>query len=103
MNDTFKKRALSIPGSSTYSPLDQSFRTFDHLNNSPKKSLEKKNCFGSDARFPYVRPPKKVIVEKRPDPISYTTTITWRGKKDSPKKRTWNECIWKGSSSSVYH
>lgn len=46
-----------------------------------------KNGFGSDARFPYVRPKKKVIVEKRPSPSSYETKIYWKDKSVSPKKK----------------
>jgi hypothetical protein len=39
--------------------MTQSYETFEKLLLSPKKSL--KNGFGTDARFPYVRPDKKVI------------------------------------------
>ena len=92
---------MQKPNPASYTPCQSSYNTFDSMSNSPKK--EAKNGFGSDARFPYIRPNKKKIIEKRPDPISYNTTIRWKGKKDSPKKKSWNESLWKGSQSSIYH
>ena len=97
------KRDLVRPTAGTYNPLYQSFNTFEKINISPRKSFEKKNGFGNDARFPYVRPDKKKIKEVRPSPNSYNTHMNWRGKSDSSKGKEWYQSIWKGSmTESVY-
>lgn len=62
-----------------------------------------KNGFGSDARFPYVRPNKKVNIEQRPSPNKYETKIEWKGKDVSPTKKRWADIIYTGSPPKVYH
>lgn len=46
---------MKKPTANTYKALHQSFRSFDltrrMIDISPKKSLEKKNWFGSDSKF----------------------------------------------------
>lgn len=74
------KRELIRPTAGTYSPLHQSYKTFDTTFHSSKKSLEKRNWFGSDSKFEYTRPVKKKIKEVRPSPASYNTGIAWKGK-----------------------
>jgi len=69
----------------------------------PKKSKELKNGFGSDSRFPYTRPNKKVIIEERPAPCHYETKIDWKGKGNiSPTKKRWTDLLWTGSPPKVY-
>lgn len=107
--EKYSKRDASIPAPGTYSPMNSTFTTFDLIEKYNKdheksKSKEKSNGFGTDARFEYVRPNKKLIVEKRPDPISYNTAYEWRTKKGSPKNKPWNEAVYKGFNTiSVYH
>lgn len=63
----------------------------------------KKNGFGSDARFPYIRPNKKTIQEIRPAPSTYNTGMDWRGKQYNKKGKQWHEAVWKGSlTESIY-
>lgn len=100
--DSFMKKQLAKPAPGTHSPLNTTLETFDQLADEYKKP-SKRHLFGTDAKFEYTRDSKKKIVEKRPAPSSYTTTFEWRGKDLSPKKDLWNEKIWKGHSSSVYH
>ena len=62
-----------------------------------------KNGFGSDSRFEYTRPNKKMIIEERPAPCNYETKIEWRGKSNmSPKKKRWADLLWTGSPPKVY-
>jgi hypothetical protein len=68
----------------------------------PKKDKTAKNGFGSDSRFPYTRPNKKMIIEERPAPSRYETKIDWKGKDVSPKKKRWTDLLWTGSPPKVY-
>lgn len=98
-----RERDLKKPAAGTYSPLNQSYRTFDHTSRSSSNSSLKKNGFGSDSRFPYLRPEKKKIKEVRPSPASYNTITTWRGKGMKSKDKLWHEALWKGSQTeSIY-
>lgn len=56
-----QKRDSNIPAPGTYSPLNATFTTFEHLEKKQKKSKEKLVGFGTDARFEYTRPDKKKI------------------------------------------
>lgn len=68
---------------------------------SPERPL--KHGFGTDSRFPYVRPDKKMIKEVRPSPNTYNTGMNWRGKNYTEKQKQWHEALWKGSmSESIY-
>ena len=75
---------MKKPSANSYKPIFQSFDSFQltqrMLDISPRKSLEKTNWFGSDAKFEYTRPDKKKIKEVRPSPASYNTGINWKGK-----------------------
>jgi hypothetical protein len=64
-------RDLIKPNPATYTPLNQSYDTFQRTFSLPKKNKVRKNGFGSDSRFPYTRPNKKIIVEERPAPWQY--------------------------------
>lgn len=55
-------RELARPNPASYSPTNQSYDTFQRTFSLPKKDRLVKNGFGSDARFPYVRQNKKVII-----------------------------------------
>jgi hypothetical protein len=101
-HDKFFQRDSVKPASGTYSPMNVTLTTFDRLANETAKPT-KKQYFGSDARFEYTRQNKKKIVEKRPDPSSYATTVDWKGKDVSPKKQLWTELVWRGQTHGVYH
>ncbi len=49
-----------MPAPATYQPLHQNYRSFSSIEKIEKKMI--KNGFGSDARFPYLRQNKKIIV-----------------------------------------
>ena len=100
--EVFSQRDAVKPAPGTHSPFNMTLNTFDKVKKDNEKSA-KRNHFGLDSKFEYTRPTKKKILEKRPDPSSYTTMMEWKGKDVSPKKNTWNSMIWKGQSSSVYH
>jgi hypothetical protein len=99
---SFLKRDEIKPAPGTHSPMNTTLTTFDQLATEFKKPT-KVNYLGKDAKFEYTRENKKKIVEKRPDPSSYTTTMEWKGKDVSPKKTSWSELVWKGHSQSIYH
>lgn len=100
--ESFLKRDSVKPAPGTHSPMNTTLTTFDQLATEYTKPT-KKHYLGTDAKFEYTRENKKKIVEKRPDPSSYTTTFEWRSKEISPKKTIWNDLVWKGSTHSVYH
>lgn len=85
---------MKKPTANTYSPFNQSFRSFEltqrTIDLSPKKSIEKKNWFGSDSKFEYTRPSKKKIKEIRPSPASYSTIISWRSKGEKRNSKDWS-------------
>ena len=97
------KRESKEPSPSSYAPVYRSYNSFEAISKKSPKEKQIKNGFGSDARFPYVRPNKKKIVEKRPAPSRYETKIDWKGKDISPKKKEWVKMIWKGSPPKVYN
>ena len=103
LDKTLNDRDSRKPSPASYSPKSMTMRTFDTMPVSPKKKKESQFGFGTDARFEYIRPNKKTIVEKRPAPVSYRTTYDWKGKGDKPKQRTWDEDVWKGRVEGVYH
>lgn len=82
--------------------MNTTLTTFDQLAQELAKPT-KKHYLGTDARFEYTREQKKKILEQRPSPSNYKTTLEWKGKDVSPKKTLWNDLIWRGHSSSVYH
>ena len=97
-----KKRDSVKPAPGTHNPMNMTLNTFETIQKSQEKP-SKVNHFGLDAKFEYTRPEKKKIVEKRPAPSNYKTTLEWRSKDMSPKKVLWNTMIWKGQSNSIYH
>lgn len=96
------KRDSIKPAPGTHSPLNITLSTFERFEKEHEKPSKKHN-FGLDARFEYTRPNKKKIIETRPAPSTYRTTMEWKGKDVSPKKQLWDTMIWKGRSTSVYH
>jgi hypothetical protein len=100
--DVLSQRNSAKPAPGTHSPMNMTLNTFERLEKEHERP-SKIHHFGMDSRFDYTRPSKKKIVEKRPDPSSYKTTIEWKGKDVSPKKQLWDTMIWKGRSTSVYH
>lgn len=97
-----RQRDSVKPAPGTHSPMNTTLTTFDQLAQDLAKA-SKKQYLGTDARFEYTRAQKKKILEQRPSPSNYQTTIEWKGKGVSPKKTTWDSLIWHGHSSSVYH
>jgi hypothetical protein len=70
----FLKRDSVKPAPGTHSPMNVTLDTFEKL----QKDLErpsKVHHFGLDSKFEYTRQQKKKVVEKRPDPSSYRTTL----------------------------
>ena len=86
------KRDRVKPTVGTYNPLNQSYRTFDSISRSSSTSSvkRKKNGFGSDTKFPYMRPDKKKIKEVRPSPASYETGVIWKGKNYKSDSKQWH-------------
>ena len=69
-----------------------------------KKGQSLSTGFGTDAKFVYERPNKKVIKEERPDFWRYDMRINWKGKKDDVKKHGWSSFVsGRSQSASVYH
>ncbi len=56
-----EKREAKIPAPGTYTPIYQSYSSFQLTNKKDPRQKRVKNGFGSDARFPYLRPNKKEI------------------------------------------
>lgn len=70
-NQKYRKRNSLIPAPGTYTPVPLEVLTFDRIRSASatakkKKSNTSSNGFGSSPRFPYQRPSKKKIMEKRP-------------------------------------
>lgn len=70
---------MKEPAPGSYSPCPLDVTTFDRIKTADlinkRKKANPNTGFGTDAKFTYERPTKKVIKEQRPASCAYNTMI----------------------------